>query len=101
MLNISIPKIVVNATSHSPSMVSLMCRPITCVTAHVSLHRGDGYCSDIYKGDGQGMVTATKRAIATATRAEGDKEGNEDGGKSNHDGNKEGNHKGGKGDGNG
>jgi hypothetical protein len=45
MLDISIPKIVVDATSHSPSMVSLMCRPITCVTAHVSLHRGDGYCS--------------------------------------------------------
>ncbi len=31
MLDISTPKIVVYAKSHSPSMVSLMCRPITCV----------------------------------------------------------------------
>ncbi len=44
MLEIRIPTIVVNATSYSPSMVSLTCRPITCVTAHLSLHRGDGYC---------------------------------------------------------
>jgi hypothetical protein len=44
MLDISISKIVVNATSHSLSMVSLTCRPITCVTAHVSLHIGDEYC---------------------------------------------------------
>ncbi len=43
MLDISIPKIVVNATSHSLSVVSLTCKAITCVTAHVSLHRGDGY----------------------------------------------------------
>jgi hypothetical protein len=44
MLDISIPKIVVDATSFSPSMVSSTCRLITCVTAHLSLHRGDGYC---------------------------------------------------------
>jgi hypothetical protein len=44
MLDISMPKIVVNATSYSPSMVSSTCRPIMCVTAHLSLHRGDGYC---------------------------------------------------------
>ncbi len=44
MLDIRISKIVVDATSHSPSVVSLTCRPITCVTAHISLHRGDGYC---------------------------------------------------------
>jgi hypothetical protein len=49
MLDISIPKIVIDATSHSPSMVSSTCRPITCVTAHVSLHRGDGYCRPQYK----------------------------------------------------
>ncbi len=44
MLDISIPKIVVNATSHSPSIVSSTCRLIMCVTTHISLHRGDGYC---------------------------------------------------------
>jgi hypothetical protein len=44
MLDISIPKIVVDATSQSPSKVSSTCRPITCVIAHLSLHRGDGYC---------------------------------------------------------
>jgi hypothetical protein len=47
MLDIRIPTIVVDATSYSPSMVSSMCRPITCVTAHLSLHRGDGYCRGI------------------------------------------------------
>jgi hypothetical protein len=44
MLDNRIPTIVVDATSYSPSMVCSTCRPITCVTAHVSLHRGDGYC---------------------------------------------------------
>ncbi len=36
---------------------------------------------------GEWTTTATKRAIATATRVPGDKEGNGDGGKSNGDGN--------------
>ncbi len=45
MLDISIPKIVVHATLYSQSMVSLTCRPITCVTAYLSLHRSDGYCN--------------------------------------------------------
>jgi hypothetical protein len=45
MLDIRIPTIVVFATSYSPSIVSSRCRPITCVTAHLSLHRGDGYCT--------------------------------------------------------
>jgi hypothetical protein len=45
MLDIRIPTIVVNATSYSLSMVSMTCGPITCVNAHLSLHRGDGYCN--------------------------------------------------------
>ncbi len=52
MLDISIPKIVVDATSYSPSMVSLTCRPITCVTTYLSLHSGDGYCRGLtYQGE--------------------------------------------------
>ncbi len=45
MLDIRIPTIVINATSYSPSMVCSTCRAITCVTTHLSLHRGHGYCT--------------------------------------------------------
>jgi hypothetical protein len=65
MLDISIPKIVVDATSHSPSMVSSTCRPITCVNAHVSLHRGDGYCSGegFDEGGGQAFREGSGRGV--------------------------------------
>jgi hypothetical protein len=66
MLDISIPKIVIDATSHFLSMVSLMCRPITCVTAHVHLHRDDGYCRAGRDGGDSGVVTMAAAKMVAA-----------------------------------
>ncbi len=60
MLDIRIPTIVFDATSYSPSMVSSMCRPITCVLpiqAHTEVIGTalwpDGYAGGVYCVDDQ------------------------------------------------